>query len=295
MSQIPTTTTEPIPTTTQTTSAAPAPNTSALEAKIAELEERLSKQPQVSEEHGVLRGKMDDYRNLRSSFMSAGYDAQTAEVLAVASLSGDVGDASGGDPPTGAGAPSHEDSNDDARGGVHPLELELANLRRGLTEVSNRQQQREYKALAKQFQDTVTSKFTSNEELRKVLESLPEDKRASARERLLRQIATETKTALQRRREQAQGAWDESWIAEEADKVTRSTAEWYRTVIPDPSRLGRAGETVAEAQAFLKKPPVAPPSYKPGMSLGDADKAVRDFALDQLLRGQAETAGTTKV
>lgn len=295
MSQIDTPTLEPAKTEPPAPAAPPSPDISALEAKIAALEQQLADQPKAAEELGKLQGKMEDFSTLRSSFMAAGYDAQTAEVLAVASLSGDVESPSGGDPSRGAHTPSQDESEDEVEGGVHPVALELANLRRGLTEMATRVQQREYRTLSEKFQKAVTDEFTSNADLRKVLESLPEDKRAAAQERLLKQIATETKTALQRRREQARGAWDESWIAEEAKKASRSTAEWYRSVIPDPSRLGRAGETAAEAQAFLKKPPVPPPSYKPGMSVGDADKAVRDFALDQLLRGQAESSGTTKV
>lgn len=100
------------------------------------------------------------------------------------------------------------------------------------------------------------------------------------------EVRNEATRLLREQRQLAGGNWSDQWIPAATQKAAEIVHKKYRTVIGDPSRIGRVTET--DAGEFLaSRPAVKPPEYRKGMSMEDAGKSVRDFAVDALLRGVA--------
>jgi hypothetical protein len=111
-----------------------------------------------------------------------------------------------------------------------------------------------------------------------------------ARETIAGEIQERTLSLLRERRALT-GQFQEAWIGEETAKSAKAVFAKYRTVIGDVSLLGRAPETDSGEDEFLSQTPIDKPHYKPGMKMGDAEKALRNFAIDSLSRAAVE-AGT---
>lgn len=111
----------------------------------------------------------------------------------------------------------------------------------------------------------------------------------SRRQILAGEIRNEATRLLRQQRESAGGNWSDNWIPAATQKAAEIVYKKYRTVIGDPSKIGRVTET--DAGEFLaQRPPVKPPEYRKGMAMEDAGKSVRDFAVDTLLRGVASSS-----
>ena len=111
----------------------------------------------------------------------------------------------------------------------------------------------------------------------------------SRRQILAGEIRNEATRLLRQQRESAGGNWSDNWIPMATQKAAEIVYKKYRTVIGDPSKIGRVTET--DAGEFLaQRPPVKPPEYRKGMAMEDAGKSVRDFAVDTLLRGVASSS-----
>jgi hypothetical protein len=114
----------------------------------------------------------------------------------------------------------------------------------------------------------------------------PNVAKSSRKQVLADEIRSEAVKILRNQRSSAGGNWNDSWIPAATQQAADIIHKKYRTVIGDPSRIGRVTET--DAGEFLaSRPPVKPPEYRKGMSMEDAGKSVRDFAVDALLRGVA--------
>lgn len=86
--------------------------------------------------------------------------------------------------------------------------------------------------------------------------------------------------------------WQDGFIAEAAKAASSSVIADLRTVIGDPSLLGRSSETVSardEILSSLPDKPVPAPQYKKGMTEGEAEQVGLEWATDALVRGLAET------
>lgn len=109
-----------------------------------------------------------------------------------------------------------------------------------------------------------------------------------AKSQILGEIERETLSRLQSRRAQT-GQWNDSWFDEESVKAAETVFDRYRTVIGDPSMLGRAPETVSGTERLLKTKPVPAPEWVSGKEVGAMQKEARDFTTDTFLRMAAET------
>jgi len=121
-------------------------------------------------------------------------------------------------------------------------------------------------------------------------DKLDEKAFAAASTILSQELERETRQGLlERRRKDTQG-WTDSWIEEETAKAAERVSGKYRSVIGDPSRLGRTAETGAGVDEFLRSTPKPAPEFKEGMGVGSVEEAVHSFAEDHLLRGALESA-----
>jgi hypothetical protein len=112
----------------------------------------------------------------------------------------------------------------------------------------------------------------------------PNESKESRRSILAGEIRNEATRLLREQRSATGGQWSDNWIPSATQKAAEIVYKKYRTVIGDPSRIGRVTET--DAGEFLStRAPVKPPEYRKGMAMDDAGKSVRDFAVDTLLRG----------
>lgn len=249
-----------------------------LQAQLQELREEINNSGTTP-----LDVQAQTYERLRQSFQSAGYSPAQAQAYAVAMMAGDVEDDSDEDPiqtntPAQPGVP-----------GIDPRDVEIANLRRQMQELAQGQQSSHMAQLQQQLKSGLDGALDTNKGLATLMQSIPEDRRDAVRERWAKRLDRDTRARLSERRQKSRGAWDSSWIAEEAKKAAAEMYEDFRAGIPDPSKIG-PGETVTEAQEFLKTKPVVLKAPQAGESVGDVQKNFRDFALDSLLRGQAEAA-----
>lgn len=259
------------------------PSAAELEALKTQIKELQDRQTAPRDE---VTPNVEAFRKLKTSFQRAGYTPQQAEGLATAVMAGDVQDDEGdlGEYTASRGA---VDPDEDA--GPDPRDVELANLRRQVAEIHGSQQKNQLAQLQERLTNSVKSALDENKGLAKILASVPEDRRAKLMARWEKKLQAETRQLLAERRQKSGGGWDMSWMAEEARKAADVTYEEFRSVIPEPSRLGHAGETVAEAEEFLKRKPVEAPTWKPGMGPAETTAAFKNFALDSLLRGDAES------
>ena len=59
----------------------------------------------------------------------------------------------------------------------------------------------------------------------------------------------------------------------------------FRSVIGDPDKIQRSPETATDSDSLFNKPPVEPPKFEKGDSMGDINVKTREWTLDTLLRG----------
>jgi len=134
---------------------------------------------------------------------------------------------------------------------------------------------------------SVSSAFQSNKDIISLIKRFsekPEDMERSART-FFNEMKRETLDRLRIRRYNHNNSWNDSWIEEEAVAAGKATMEKFRSVIGDPSRLGRIPETdTGGGDRFEQMKPVPPPEYEPGLRPDQAQTKARDFAADQLLR-----------
>lgn len=94
-----------------------------------------------------------------------------------------------------------------------------------------------------------------------------------------------------RKRKAAGGMYQEGWLKEEADKAAVQVANEYRSVIGDPSLLGRAPETgTGEDQLVPTEPPKKPEAAK-GDGAPEVFEKARNYTEGTLLSIASETAG----
>lgn len=276
----------------QPTGNEPQPGSQEMETLKSELQ-TIKDQLQHAQSSNPVQAQVETYQRLATSFQKAGYSPEQAQAYATAMLAGDIDDGEGQPRRQTARQMAGVDDPDD--GGFDPRDAEIANLKRSLTELSQGQRNQYMDQLKTQLRSSLDGALDSHKGLNTLMQSIPEDRRDSVKKRWAARLDRDTRALLSERRQKARGGWDNSWISEAAAKAATDMYEDFRAGIPDPSKLG-PGETVTEAQEFLKTKPVPAPKYEPGQSVADVQASFRNFALDSLLRGQAEVAaGSSRV
>lgn len=103
------------------------------------------------------------------------------------------------------------------------------------------------------------------------------------------QIAAKTNEAMIRRAKAA-GRLNEGWIGEEVVKAAKSVVGDYRTVIGDPSGLGRAPEMAGGRSDAMPVPEAKFPDLKKG-SRGDVTAQASQWATSVLLKAVRNSPG----
>jgi hypothetical protein len=185
-------------------------------------------------------------------------------------------------------------SSDDEEGdsGVNEeVASRLANMEVEQQRISNETNMARRGQLEGLMNSSLSMAVDSNKDLNtliKRLSSLDGDEQSlqSRKAVIASEVRNEATRLLREQRQLAGGNWSDQWIPAATQRAAEIVHKKYRTVIGDPSRIGRVTET--DAGEFLaSRPPVKPPEYRKGMSMEDAGKSVRDFAVDALLRGVA--------
>lgn len=116
-----------------------------------------------------------------------------------------------------------------------------------------------------------------------------------ARSTIAAEVHRDTLDRLRERRareSQANGrdTWNDAWIADEAVKAAKAAHAKFKRFVPDPSKLGRAPNADAWVDEIKDAAPVKAPVYAKGSSKSDVRQGMKDWAVDHLLRGVAETS-----
>lgn len=85
------------------------------------------------------------------------------------------------------------------------------------------------------------------------------------------------------------GRFEERWILEEAVKAAKAVYGKYRTIVGDPSRIGRAPETGAGEDYIQNTKPVPPPNHDKKAPAHVNQARTREWVVDQLTRASAES------
>lgn len=124
------------------------------------------------------------------------------------------------------------------------------------------------------------SSTRNGEDLSPVFSTLSENVRQNALENL-------------RKRRDAEGRFDESWLDDAVNTAATKIAKDMLTVIGDPSKIGRVPETAGQTETLSRRKPVELPDTK-GKSFGDVEGQLRDWTTDQILRSLADPGGDSK-
>lgn len=186
------------------------------------------------------------------------------------------------------GAPSSEDQEEE------PSELEK--LRQQQEALGQQLGQQEVHRLGRLFQEGVRSALDTTKDLTTVMEDLvkvnaPEDPEKAKmyqdnlRSQVTAEVDREFKDRLRQRRAQNGNRWDDAWVPDEAAKAAKAVAAKFRTFVPDPSRIGKVGETGVGDDYITSTTPVPKPSFKKGDTVSDVEQKARNWSADYLLRG----------
>jgi len=146
------------------------------------------------------------------------------------------------------------------------------------------------------METSVSSAVTDNEDAKVLIgwiESTrsPEDL-AGAKDRIAEQVRATALENLRRRRDAA-GTFEDSWLAEEVNKAASKVSKDMLTVIGDTSKIGRVSETAGQTETLSQRKPVELPSTK-DKSYGDVEGQLRDWTSDQILRSLSDPGGDSK-
>ncbi|HIJ11102.1 TPA: hypothetical protein HA278_03525, partial [Candidatus Woesearchaeota archaeon] len=165
--------------------------------------------------------------------------------------------------------------------------------RQRLTEVEDRQSRISSEMMKKEMDSALTQAFSSDENIKKLL-SIQEGENTSNREETLQKEVESAMIEGLRSRRQAGENFSKNWFVEEAGKATKLVYDKFRSVIGDPDKIQRSPETATNSDSLFNKPPVDPPKYEKGDSMGDINVKARDWTLDTLLRGAQDGASGGK-
>ena len=155
-----------------------------------------------------------------------------------------------------------------------------------MREIEARQSRIGTEMMKKEMSNAIDSTMASNDQISKLL-GINEE--SGDRKDVIRQEVEAAMMASLRQRRASGENFNNSWFTEEAGKAAKTVYDKFSSVIGDPDKIQRAPETAAQDSLF-NKPPVDPPKYEKGDSMGDINVKTRDWTLDTLLRGVREGA-----
>ena len=162
-----------------------------------------------------------------------------------------------------------------------------------MANIEDRQQRLGAEMMKKELNSALDKTMNSHESIAKLmgLESGGDNRK----EVLRHEVEASMLDSLRRRRTAGEN-FNPSWFAEEAGKAAKSVYDKFSSVIGDPDKIQRAPETATENDSLFNKPPVDPPSYQKGDSMGDINNKAREWTLDTLLRSANDgaTGGESK-
>jgi hypothetical protein len=180
-----------------------------------------------------------------------------------------------------------------------PAEERIENLERELQSLRGDRTEDRKNYLERRLEEQVTT-LTGDKDTDKLLQRLRDSQPEGAteeqvtqrlskvKETLALRIRRETLDRLRQRRANNGGRWDDRWVDEEASNAARAVRGEYESFMADPSVIGRSPDAAPWETKLKTSQPVKAPTYKRGMSVDDAGVGVREFAIDQLLRGASE-------
>lgn len=233
--------------------------------------------------------------SLRRMMARAGYSHGEIEAYIKESLQAPAPEPRPAAKPKEKAVQTADDEGDD-QGSMDPaleailrtLASEVVSLRQKVSEVSGREVGRSAGEMRSRIDQEITKRLDSDEQLATILKKVSPDA-SKARDSVTKDVLLMTKELLREKQRENGGRLDPSWIGAAVEKATAEVGTRYRTVIGDPSTLGRTPETVAEATRFLKTEPVKAPEFKAGeTSLADLREQSRQWATDALSRDLAK-------
>lgn len=161
-----------------------------------------------------------------------------------------------------------------------------------LNAIEDRQQRLGAEMMKKELNNAIDTTMQSHDSIAKLMGI--ESGGDNRRDVLRHEVETEMLQSLRNRRSAGE-QFNPNWFAEEAGKAAKSVYDKFSSVIGDPDKIQRSPETATEDSMF-NKPPVDPPSYQKGDSMGDINNKAREWTLDTLLRSAQDgaTGGDSK-
>ena len=156
-----------------------------------------------------------------------------------------------------------------------------------LHNIETRQQKIGAEMMRKEMTTALDTTVINNEKILKLMDMNSED---SSRQGVLKgEVEAVMMEGLRKRRASGEN-YNSAWFAEEASKAADLVYDKFRSVIGDPDRIQRSPETATDSDSLFNTPPVEPPKYEKGDSMGDINVKTREWTLDTLLRGAREDA-----
>lgn len=160
-----------------------------------------------------------------------------------------------------------------------------------IAQVEERQQRLGTEMMKKEMEIALSKTMDSNEEIKKLMGI---DSGGENRQEVLRSEVELAMMSGLRSRRAAGENFNQEWFAEEAGKAAQTVYDKFRSVIGDPDKIQRSPETATDSDSLFNQPPVEPPKYERGDSMGDINVKTREWTLDTLLRGMNDSGGESK-
>lgn len=237
--------------------------------------------------------------SLRRMMAKAGYSHGEIEAYIAETLHGEPPEDAVPEAPARQPAKQPAKQPQGAQGGANDGELaqvlralasEIVDLKKEMGTMASREVGRSGKEMRTQMDTRISALLDSSKELNTIVGKLSPDA-SKAKETLRKDALLFAKENLKGKQRENGGRLDPAWIDEAVKEAVAEVGTRYRTVIGDPSEIGRTPETVAEATRFLKTEPVKAPEFVPGKtSLTDIREQSRAWATDTIARAMAEKA-----
>lgn len=183
-----------------------------------------------------------------------------------------------------------ENSNEDLQQQYYQEKMMREQEQQRMSEIEERQARIGTEMMKKEMSNALDSIMASNEQVSKLMGVNQDNEGRTA---VLRQeVESAMMDSLRKRRASGEN-FSNSWFSEEAGNAAKTVYDKFSSVIGDPDLIQRAPETATEDSLF-NKPPVDPPKYETGDSMGDINIKTREYTLDTLLRGAREGAAGGK-
>lgn len=156
-----------------------------------------------------------------------------------------------------------------------------------LNQIEDRQQRLGAEMMKKELNNALNATIDNDENIKKLMgiESGGENRQ----EVLKHEVEAAMLESLRTRRAAGEN-FNPAWFSEEAGKAAKTVYDKFRSVIGDPDKIQRSPETATDSDSLFNKPPVNPPTYEKGDSMGDINVKTREWTLDTLLRGARDGA-----